>query len=55
MNLVQTDGIFKDDSKSAIGIEIGRLESEKIDEIKCDGMTKFHQLSWISRNITSKD
>ena len=28
MNLVRADGIFNHDSKPAIGIEIGRLESE---------------------------
>ena len=28
MNLVGADDIFNDDSKPAIGIEIGRLESE---------------------------
>ena len=27
MNLIQADDNFYDDSKSAIGIEIGRLES----------------------------
>ena len=51
MNLVAADGIFNDDSIPAIGIEIGRLESEKIGEIKRDGMTKFHLLSWISRKL----
>ena len=28
MNFILTDGSFNDDSKSAIGIEIGPLESE---------------------------
>ena len=48
MNLIKADGNLNGNSKSAIGIEIGPLESELLnenDEIKRDVMTsviKFH-------------